>query len=219
MAIRISNTLWKVIQSHWEYDIDEPSHETAAARAAKEHKFTPPAKSNVYQRQKKEGWTRRGNMNGVNQAAQRKADQLVTSSGEPVEQNETKRNETNDEGKRNAVSITKAAEQSAKQEAEDRQKSLDVRTQVNVRHRAEWGHIVALRQEAFTYRDKKNYPDRYDLGTYYGLLKACKIAAEIIAIQQAGERKAWGMDVLIDPSTLKSMSTEQLEKIAAGGTV
>lgn len=226
MAARLKAEQWKFIQIHWEFDLDEPSYEIAAARAAKENGFTAPAKSSVFERQNKEGWSRKSNMNGLNQAAQRKADKLVNADGSEVKPNKPNETERANKGKNrtkpNAVRNTpaivspeKAAEQSAKDEAADREHSLNVRTQVNVRHRTEWQHIVALRQEAYQYRDSKN-SQLYDLQKYYGLLKSAKLAAEITAIQQAGERKAWGMDVLVDPSALKNMSDEALQAIASG---
>jgi hypothetical protein len=55
------------------------------------------------------------------------------------------------------------------------------------RHRREWEQVVMLRQEALKVRadDQKEAFDRS---------KLAKITAEMTAIQQAGERKAWGLD-------------------------
>ena len=55
------------------------------------------------------------------------------------------------------------------------------------RHRKEWEQVVMLRQEALKVRveDQKDAFDRS---------KLAKITAEMTAIQQAGERKAWGLD-------------------------
>lgn len=208
MAARISDAQWATIRKHWEFDIDEPSLEQAASRAGKEHKFTPPAKSNVYKKQIKDGWARKGNMTGLNQAAQMRADKLVDANGDAAKRNETK---PKPGSKGNVVSLF----DSAAQDAVDREESLKVRTEVNARHRQEWRQIVMLRQEAMKHRDPTQ-PQTYDLAKYYGLLKAAKLAAEITAIQQAGERKAWGMDVLVDPNSLKGMSDEALEAIASG---
>jgi hypothetical protein len=223
---RLSPALWKTIQTHWEFDLDEPSYEIAAGRAAKEHSFTPPAKSSVYEKQQKEKWSRKGNMNGLNQAAQRNADKLVDANGERVKPNKKAKTERSEGGdatsKPNAVrnlpaviSPEKAAEKSASQEDADRADSLKIRTEVNARHRNEWRQIVMLRQEAMQHRDPKQ-PAKYDLAKYYGLLKSAKLAAEITAIQQAGERKAWGMDVLVDPNTIRNLSDDALEAIASG---
>jgi hypothetical protein len=209
MAIRLTPEQWKSIQTIWEFDLDEPSHEVAAFRAAAKHNFKQPNRSGVHARQVKEGWTRKGNMNGINQAAQLKADLLVTSSGEDAPKLDKL-------DKKATIKSGDVQNHTAAQEVADREQCLAVRTEVTVRHRKEWGIIGALRNEAFTYRDKKNYPDRYDLGVYSSLLKACKLAAEITAIQQTGERRAWGMDMMIDPITLRQMSDAQLEAIASG---
>lgn len=55
------------------------------------------------------------------------------------------------------------------------------------RHRQEWLQVVELRQEALAARgaDEKEAFER---------AKLAKITAEMTAIQQAGERKAWGLD-------------------------
>ena len=55
------------------------------------------------------------------------------------------------------------------------------------RHRREWEQVVALRQEALSGRaeDPKEAFER---------AKLAKITAEMTAIQQTGERRAWGLD-------------------------
>ena len=55
------------------------------------------------------------------------------------------------------------------------------------RHRQEWVQVAKLRQEALErrVRDPKESFER---------AKLAKITAEMTALQQAGERKAWGLD-------------------------
>lgn len=55
------------------------------------------------------------------------------------------------------------------------------------RHRQEWVQVAALRQEALAAR-QENQKEAFDRA------KLAKITAEMTAIQQAGERKAWGLD-------------------------
>ena len=55
------------------------------------------------------------------------------------------------------------------------------------RHRKEWEQVVLLRQEALKVR-AENQKEAFDRS------KLAKITAEMTAIQQAGERKAWGLD-------------------------
>jgi L-rhamnose mutarotase len=55
------------------------------------------------------------------------------------------------------------------------------------RHRKEWEQVVMLRQEALHDR-KANASESFTRA------KLAKITAEMTAIQQQGERKAWGLD-------------------------
>ena len=55
------------------------------------------------------------------------------------------------------------------------------------RHRKEWEQVVLLRQEALKVR-AENQKEAFDRS------KLAKITAEMTNIQQAGERKAWGLD-------------------------
>lgn len=55
------------------------------------------------------------------------------------------------------------------------------------RHRQEWQRVVELRQEALSARGT-------DQADAFQRAKLAKITAEMTAIQQAGERKAWGLD-------------------------
>jgi hypothetical protein len=88
----------------------------------------------------------------------------------------------------------------------------DKRAKVAKRHREEWPQVAALRQEAVLIR--KTDPD----GAFVKA-KLAKIIAETTKIQQEGERKAWGLDVVIDPSALRKMSDQQLEDMANGKNI
>lgn len=55
------------------------------------------------------------------------------------------------------------------------------------RHRQEWMQVVKLRREAL--QDRADDPKQS-----FERAKLAKITAEMTAIQQAGERKAWGLD-------------------------
>jgi len=196
---RLSQTQWDAIRSVWEYDPDEPSYEVAADRAGKKYQFKSPSKSSVFERCAKEKWERRGSLNGINAAAQRKADTMVDSSGE-----RTKPNESNagTGAKPNDVPNPGMAQAS-------RTESENLRAEVTARHRAEWKNISVLRQEALAVRNSN--PDQSMFKS-----KLAKINAETTAIQQAGERKAWGLDILVDVGSLKDMTDQQLEDIING---
>lgn len=196
---RLNDAQWNAIRSVWEYDPDEPSHEVAAARAGKKYQFKPPSKSNVYARCVKDKWERRGSLNGINAAAQRKADSMVSSDGTRNEQNEQN---AAGSAKQNGVPNPALAQAS-------RTESEDLRAEVNARHRTEWKNVAVLRQEAVALRNTNADQAMFKA-------KFVKIIAEATAIQQAGERKAWGLDILVDPGAMKDMTDEQLQAIIDG---
>ena len=90
-----------------------------------------------------------------------------------------------------------------------REESEDKRAEVTVRHRTEWRQVAVLRQEALAIRTT-------DPDGAMAKMRLAKTAAETTGIQQQGERKAWGLDVLMDVGSLKDMTDEQLEAIANG---
>lgn len=196
---RLNQPQWDAIRSVWEYDPDEPSYEVAAARAGKKYQFKPPSKSSVFERCAKEKWERRGSLNGINSAAQRKADLMVDSSG-----GRTKPNEPNAEPGGNPNGVPNPAMAQA-----SRAESENLRAEVTARHRSEWKNIAVLRQEAIALRDSN--PD-----SAMFKIKLAKLSAETTAIQQAGERKAWGLDILVDPGSVKDMTDAELEAIING---
>ena len=192
---RLSREQWQAIRTIWEYDPDQPSYNTAAGRAAKKHQFAPPGKSTIDDRAKKEGWERRGNMTGINAAAQRKADTLTDSNG----------NRTIPDAKTAYFPGASRPDLvlSSREEAENK------RAEATARHRTEWMQIAVLRQEALALRHS-------NLDQAMAKMKVAKTAAQTTAIQQTGERKAWGMDILVDIGSLKDMSDAQLEAIING---
>ena len=192
---RLSAEQWQAIRTIWEYDPDQPSYNAAAGRASEKCQFAPPGKSTIDDRAKKECWERHGSMNGINAAAHRKADSL-TDSYESRTVPDAKN--ASFSGTTNPVLIL-----SSREEAENK------RAEVNARHRTEWMQIAVLRQEALALRNS-------NLDQAIARIKLAKTAAETTAIQQTGERKAWGMDILVDIGSLKDMTDAQLEAIING---
>jgi hypothetical protein len=74
-VIRLTPEQWQAIQTIWEYDPDEPSYNAASLRASEKFKFLAPGKTTIESRAKKQGWKRRGSLNGINFSAQKKADE------------------------------------------------------------------------------------------------------------------------------------------------
>lgn len=195
---RITPEQWAAIRTAWEYDPDEPSDEVAARRAAERLRFKAPNRPAVFKRRKKDeaagdAWERRGTMSGIVHAAQRRADAMVDSDGAAKETRETR------EG--NEVAAIKA--QVAREESEA------LRAEVIARHRQEWRAVVVLRNEAI--KERTAAPDKADKKA-----RLAKIIAETTKIQQEGERKAWGLDVSVNPDDIRKMSDAELEAIVKG---
>jgi len=181
---------WAAIRLAYEYDPDQPSMVVAAKRAGEKYGFKPPASSSIAYRMKKDGesghpWERYGDMKGINAAAQRKADSMALSK----------------------ESSRESSEISAEKAQASREQSIDLRAEVNDRHRQEWKLVVMLRNEALQNR-------KVDHKKSIELMRLAKMTAETILVQQNGERKAWGLDELsLDVS---KMTDEQLQDIING---
>ena len=98
-----------------------------------------------------------------------------------------------------------------KKKAEEIDAEAARRAGVLTRHRNEWVDSRAIlttamdnHKKAVKYTEKK---------LAFEDLKAAKITAESTRIIQDGERKAWGLDVVVD---LTKMTDEQLARIAKG---
>lgn len=189
--IRINDAQWAAIRLAWEYDADMPSYDVAAARAGEKLNFTPPSRQAISKRFARDQalgstWQRCGSLSGINQAAQRKADSLVDW---VVLRN----------GDR--PTLGPPDELRAQFTQEVREESEDKRAAVLARHRDEWRKIIELRHEALEHR-VKNLPDSFERA------KLAKISAEITSIQQAGERKAWGLDDIQIPDMSRKSDSE-----------
>lgn len=207
---RLTDAEWASIRQVWEYEPTHPSYVQAALLASEKYGFTPPGKSSIADRATKEKWERKGTMAGVNAAAQRKADTL---SGHPDAQPDGEPDASGTKkgvGKPDAPPPSPDVEQSAREDAEN------LRAKVLARHRKEWEQVAQLRQEAVKRRHHAVENPTGDTKEAFEKAKLAKITAEMTAIQQHGERKAWGLDIVVDPDQLKSMSEEDLALIASG---
>ena len=184
--VQLTAAQWAAVRLAWEYDVDMPSYDVAAARAAEKLDSTPPSRQAIskrFTRVQKLGspWQRCGSLSGINQAAQRKADSLV----DWVNLRNGDR-----------PTLEPPDELRAQFTQEVRQESEDKRAAVLARHRDEWRKIIELRREAL------NLPDSFERA------KLAKISAEITSIQQAGERKAWGLDDIHIPDMSRKSDSE-----------
>ena len=209
----MTESQWAEIRRHYEFDPDEPSLPVATARAVEQLKFDPPSNVACWKRATKadDPWTRRGSLNSINAAAQRKADAIVAASDEsaaphqpPAPHPPAKPSPIDDA--KYAVQVREAAE--------------DQRAEVLARHRQEWRQIAGLRQEALAYRKPDPAAGRMtaDIAQAMDRSRLAKLAAETTAIQQAGERRAWGLDDLQIPDMGKKTDAE-LRAILNGQTL
>lgn len=188
---RLTSQQWEAIRRSYEYDPDGPSFERAARRAATQLEFDAPSKQAIHQRSIAEQWKRRG-MSSVIAEAHYRAD----SYHEDEKTHELRPFRSDD-----YVSHVSRSNL-AFDEASDR------RAEILARHRKEWTQIAGLRQEALKDRET-NLPQSQ------ARAKLAKTAAEITAIQQTGERKAWGMDDVQLPD-FTDKTDEELKALASG---
>ncbi|MEI6560158.1 MAG: hypothetical protein WCO00_17305 [Rhodospirillaceae bacterium] len=185
---RLSESQWSEIRRVWETEPDEPSFTVAAERAASRFGFKPPNKVSVMRRK------------DAAAAAGYTWERRATLAGI----NAAAQRKADAAATRNAESnaVTLPVMQAAREESED------LRATVIGRHRQEWVEVAALRDEAIALRHE-------DLSAAYGKARFAKITAEVVKLQQDGERKAWGLDDMgdFDPS---KMTNEQLEAIVRG---
>ncbi|MFA5922580.1 MAG: hypothetical protein WC856_15040 [Methylococcaceae bacterium] len=196
---------WQAIRTSYEHDIDKPSVEVAAERAALKFNFKPPHRSAIYFRLKKDEtngapWVRVSSMHGINIVAQKKADQIA------IDKNTDEKldKKLDEKSKLDANPIKKA--QASKEESED------LRASVLVRHRED---LSEARNGTIAAKEKhKTAVTMDDKRIAFEDLKAAKIHTETLRLTQDGERKAWNLD---DPPDLSKYSIAQLEEAKITG--
>jgi hypothetical protein len=207
---RLTPEQWQAIRVAWEYDADEPTYELAAARAASKYQFKAPRKQTVHERSKKDAWQRKGSLQGATVAAQRRADSMAKDPGPPQPGGMSDPVSSPADAVGASRAETPAANASPVIQAlAAREDAVEKRAQVLDRHRRDWTNVAIVRNEALSIRitDPVRCSER---------LRQAKLAAEITAIQHAGERKAWGMEVSLQEADLEKMSDETLAAIAKG---
>lgn len=123
----------------------------------------------ILKRSRKEQWQRAGEQVRINQSAIAKADAKVTSDA-----------------------TSKVTDVTAKSRIASREQSEDLRAEVLVRHRQEWG---GARERIYAgLKAHREATDRDSKALAFDDLKAAKISAEAMTLVQNGERKAYGME-------------------------
>ena len=169
---RLTDDQWAAIRAAYEQD-PALSYEAAAERAAKAGNFCAPTKGRISQRSTQEGgWAKKGDLNAINQAAQRLADAA----------------KLNDE-----VNPFTPGKVAAREESER------VRADVIVRHRREWLEIDGYRKAALLKMKQAIGTGAGTINKDEWMI--AKMAAETLRtnlsaleIKQANERKAFGLD-------------------------
>lgn len=197
---RLTRDQWQAIRKVWEHDLNRPTLSKAAKIAAKKYNFDAPSTAAVSRRAEQDRlngypWDRGGTMKGINKNAQIKADYIT--SGEDDDAINYQRTGTHPLTGR---SLSRA-------EMEGADVAEDMRAEVIARHRSEWKVSIVLRNEALINR-------KVDIKKSLELAKLAKMAAEMIYMQQTGERRAWGLEEFnLDMSKL---TDEQLQDVING---
>ena len=176
MATNLTNDQWAAIRAAWEED-PTITYEGAAIRAAKEGGFRVPSKGRISQKVKAEGgWSKRGQLSGINEAAQRLADKA----------------------KLNAEINSFSPERLAARSDSER-----LRAEILTRHRQEWEELDEVRRAALDkmracYQPSEDGSPNLAAREEWAIAKiaaeTAKINLNALEIKQAGERKSWGLD-------------------------
>lgn len=176
MAAKLTDDQWAAIRAAWEED-PAITYEGAAIRAAKEGGFRVPSKGRISQKVKAEGgWSKRGQLSSINEAAQRLADKA----------------------KLNAEVNSYSPDRLAARSESER-----LRAEILTRHRQEWEELDEARRAALNkmrecYQPNKdggkNLSGREEWTVAKMAAETLKINLNSLEIKQAGERKSWGLD-------------------------
>lgn len=156
---RISEQRWLELQTLWEREPAE-DYATIGARVGL-------SKERVRQKAAEMGWQKKPDLARIVRVAHTKADAHFDPQGTDGEAGPSFRQ-------------TPQAP-SPRLEAEANERASELRAQVALRHRKEWGIPRSLLNEAIKARDLER-------------AKLSKLTAETLKLCQDGERKAWGMD-------------------------
>lgn len=162
---RLTADQWAAVRLEWEGEPTATFHALAAKHGVD--------KASISRAAARQGWSKRGVLGDINDAAQRKADARVDADG-------------------NAIQRATQPERNAGDLA-SREESEDVRAAVLERMRKEWAELDGFRKAAL----------RVMKAAHEGTeeWKNAKLAADTalanmraLEVKQSGERKAWGLD-------------------------
>ena len=206
---QLKSEQWQAIRTSYENDVDNPTVEVAAERAALKFDFKAPHRSSIYEKIKKDEvggkpWVRVSSMHGINIVAQKKADRIAIDKT-TTEKPDNKPDAKPDQKPEPDTNLIKKA-QASKEESED------LRAAVLVRHRED---LKGARDAVITAKGRHKKAVTIDEKRIaFEDLRAAKILTETLRLIQDGERKAWNLD---DPPDLSKYSVEQLKEAKITG--
>lgn len=151
---------------------------------------------NVSRKAAKEGWSKRGVLPDLNEAAQRRADTQTDANG-------------------NAKQTQRPA---GAGDLATRDESEAVRAAVLVRHRAEWAALELYRRQALEAMDRASEAgDRESWIIAKTAADTAKANLQALQVKQDGERKAWGLDDTAIKIDVSKASDAELEALVRGG--
>lgn len=193
---RLSADQWAEMRSAWEAS----PKQGLAWLVRKEGGPFDVTEEAVRQRRAREGWTKRGALGALAEKAHLAADGPRLAPPDPELGPQVG---DADSGASPAAGEASGAPELGPDAAE--KGAVEQRAELIQKHRDEWKAARAM-----LYRSMR-------LGraaTGFEAAKFAKISSETMAIIQAGERKAWGLDAA--QADLKALSDEELERIASG---
>lgn len=176
MAAKLTDDQWAAIRAAYEED-PTITYEGAADLAGENGKFSPPTKGRISQKAKSDGgWSKRGQLSSINEAAQRLADKA----------------------KLNAEVNSYSPERLAARSESER-----LRAEILTRHREEWEELDEVRRAALDkmrecYQPNEDGSPNLAARDEWTIAKmaaeTAKINLNALEIKQAGERRSWGLD-------------------------
>ncbi len=173
---RLTEDQWQAIRAAWEED-PTASYDAAADRAAKAGGFEAPTKGAISQRATKDGgWSKRGQLSNINEAAQRLAD---------------------------AAKLNREVNPYTGDRLAARGDSERLRADILARHRSEWEELDEARRAALdkmrecyvvSEDGRPNMAAKEEWTVAKMAAETARINLNALEIKQAGERKAWGLD-------------------------
>lgn len=192
MARKLTDEEWASIRTRWE---EEPKMSLAVAASG-----TTVSKEAVRLRARRDRWHKRGDLASINSAATRRADSVTNPNQEVV-----------DPLHRQVVEPLLSKRLASRDEA------VDKRADVLVKHRDEVLRLDRMQQVSQSlFAVAVRTQQRDDWWRAKISADTCREHVAASKMKQDMERRAWGLDVTVDPDAIRKMSDAELERIVQG---